>query len=50
MSKQTGLVTFKGKMGGLSFYERNGVPVARKTSGPNRNRILTDPNVHEGHF
>ena len=43
MSKQTSLITFKGKMGGISFYTRNGVHVARKAGGPDRSRILKDP-------
>ncbi len=43
MSKQTSLVTFTGKMGGISFYKKDGVHVARKAGGPSRSRILTDP-------
>ncbi len=43
MSKQTSLVTFTGKMGGISFYKRNGQDVARKAGGPSKKRILTDP-------
>jgi hypothetical protein len=44
MSKQTSLVTFTGKMGGISFFQRrNGEYAARKSGGPKKERILTDP-------
>jgi hypothetical protein len=43
MSKQSSLITFTGKMDGISFYKKNGVHLARKANGPSRSRILTDP-------
>lgn len=44
MSKQTSFVTFKGKMGGISFYQnKNGEHVARKAGGPSKERIMNDP-------
>jgi hypothetical protein len=43
MSKQTSLVKFTGKMGGISFYKQDGVHVARQTGGPAKERILNDP-------
>jgi hypothetical protein len=43
MAKQSGIVTFKGKMGGISFYEQKGKSVARKASGPSKSRIMNSP-------
>src|SRR6187551_2063957 len=45
MSKQSSLITFTGKMNGISFYQnRKGDHLARKAKGPSKERILTDPN------
>ena len=43
MSKQMSMIKFKGKMDGISFYQKEGKYVARKANGPSRERILTDP-------
>jgi hypothetical protein len=43
MSKQSSLVKFTGKMGGISFYKKDGEHVARMAGGPTRERILNDP-------
>jgi hypothetical protein len=43
MSRQESMIKFKGKMDGISFYKKDGVYVARKASGPSRERILNDP-------
>ncbi len=43
MSNQMSLIKFKGKMDGISFYQKEGKYVARKASGPSRERILKDP-------
>jgi hypothetical protein len=42
MPKQTSLVTFTGKMGGISFYKKDGKHVARMASGPSKANILND--------
>jgi hypothetical protein len=43
MAKQSNFVTFKGKMGGISFYEQKGKSVARKAGGPSKSKIMTSP-------
>lgn len=43
MSKQTGLLRMKGKIGGVSFYKSGGVDLARVANGPSKERILKDP-------
>lgn len=44
MSKQTGLLRMKGKIGGVSFYKSGGVDLARVANGPSKERIAKDPN------
>jgi hypothetical protein len=44
MAKQQGIILLKGTMGGISFYKRNGQHLARKAAGPDRSRIMNDPN------
>lgn len=44
MSKQESIIKFKGKMDGISFFEKEGKYVARKAKGPSREKILTHPN------
>jgi hypothetical protein len=44
MAKQTNIVTFQGKLGGISFYKRDGKDVARRASGPSKSAILKHPN------
>ena len=44
MSKQTGLLRMKGKIGGVSFYKSGGVDLARVANGPSKERITKDPN------
>jgi hypothetical protein len=43
MPKQSSLITFTGKMDGISFYKKNGQHLARKAGGPSRSRIMNDP-------
>lgn len=43
MSKQTGLIKLKGTIGGISFYSRNGVDLARLSRGPSKERLLNSP-------
>jgi hypothetical protein len=44
MSKQSSLITFTGKMGGISFYKRkDGAHMARQAGGVTKERIMTDP-------
>jgi len=44
MSKQSSLITFTGKMGGISFYKRkDGSHLARQAGGVSKNRIMSDP-------
>ena len=43
MSEQTSIIKLKGKMDGISFYQRAGKYVARKASGPSKARIMNDP-------
>jgi hypothetical protein len=44
MSKQTGLFRMTGKIGGVIFYQSNGVDLARVANGPTKERIGKDPN------
>lgn len=44
MSKQTGLLRMKGKIGGVSFYKSGGVDLARVANGPSKEKISKDPN------
>lgn len=44
MSKQTGLLRMKGKIGGVSFYKSGGVDLARVANGPSKEKIDNDPN------
>lgn len=44
MSKQSSLITFTGKMGGISFYKtKDGSHLARQAGGVTRERIMSDP-------
>src|SRR6187549_3853749 len=44
MSKQSSLIKFTGKMGGISFYKRkDGSHMARQAGGVTKERIMTDP-------
>ena len=43
MARQTGLIKVKGKLDGLSFYEKDGQMFARKASSLSKNRIMTVP-------
>ena len=45
MSKQTGLITFKGKMGNISFFKRNGESHARLRGGFSKERLAKDPKL-----
>jgi hypothetical protein len=44
MAKQTNIFTLGGTLGGVSFYERKGVQLARKATGPKKSAIMTLPN------
>jgi hypothetical protein len=44
MPKQKGIIKLKGSMGGITFYKRNGQDLSRETNGPDKNKILHDPN------
>ena len=43
MSKQTGLLRMKGKIGGISFYKSGGVDLARVANGPSKEKIAKSP-------
>jgi hypothetical protein len=43
MAKQTGVISFTGPMGGISFYKSQGEYRAREKSGPSRRTVLTSP-------
>ena len=43
MAKQTGIISFTGPMGGISFYKSQGEYRAREKSGPSRRTVLTSP-------
>ncbi len=43
MSRQKGLIKLKGKMDGISFYNRNGVDLARMAGGPSKEKIKNSP-------
>jgi hypothetical protein len=43
MSKQQSIIKFKGKMDGISFFQKDGEYVARKANGPSREKLLNDP-------
>jgi hypothetical protein len=43
MAKQSNIIQFEGQIGGISFYERKGKAVARKVSGPSKEKIMTSP-------
>lgn len=43
MSRQTGVLRLKGKMGGISFYSSDGQDLARVANGPSKERIEKDP-------
>lgn len=45
MAKYKGVFGLKGKLGGLSFYELNGVGVVRQPGGFDGKRIKTDPKM-----
>ncbi|CAN5878274.1 hypothetical protein BH11BAC7_BH11BAC7_28520 [soil metagenome] len=44
MSKQTGLLRMKGRLGGLSFYKSGNVDIVRVANGPSKERIASEPN------
>ncbi len=43
MGKQTGLIKLKGNIGGISFYQSNGVDLARLANGPSKEKMLNSP-------
>ncbi|WP_111307135.1 hypothetical protein [Confluentibacter sediminis] len=43
MPKQKGLIKIKGTLNGVSYYQLNGIDVARRAVGPSKERIQTDP-------
>lgn len=43
MAKQTGIISFTGPMGGISFYKSQGEYRAREKSGPSRRTVLSSP-------
>jgi len=42
MARQAGIIKIKGKLGGLSFYEKDGASFVKEKSGVTKNRILHD--------
>ncbi len=42
MSKQLGVIKLKGNIGGISFYQSEGVHLARLANGPSKERIAGD--------
>ncbi|MEP7238247.1 MAG: hypothetical protein ABI685_10295 [Ferruginibacter sp.] len=43
MAKQAGPIFISGTLGGITFYKRKGVWVARKKTSLNKKRVSTDP-------
>ncbi len=43
MSKNIGLIKIKGSLGGLSFYESDGLNLIRQNNGPDKDQIMNAP-------